>query len=94
MIKVLFGYSVGVYIVTAVMWKQNGTLMERRLRSDGTVHESEVGETMFFAWHHLSSTHYGLGAYQVDDIRTAFKYLGKSVDLIEMLPGATIDKDE
>ena len=91
--KVLFGYSADFSKISAVCWQtEDGEVVERVLRIDGStkdyVHPHETIEDM---WKHVGAVMDLMYPAEVDDIRTALKYLGKSSDLVELLPKATFD---
>jgi hypothetical protein len=91
--KVLFGYSSDFSKITAVCWQaENGEVVERVLRIDGTtkdyVHPSDSIDHL---WNKMGAVMDLMYPAEVDDIRTAMMYLGKSSDLVELLPRATFD---
>ena len=94
--KVLLGYSPSDAKIFSVHWKDdNGELHERMVKSDGSSKEEIMTRSSLkWALDHLSSSHYCMYPAIVGDIRTAFKYLGKSADLAFLLPEAEIDDGE
>lgn len=93
--KVIFGYSPGSE-VDSLYWKDPSTNMvtERSLRSDGVLVDKILTRPLSWVVNNLASTQFWVRVAIVDDIRTAFKYLGKSPDLVQLLPEAQIDFDE
>lgn len=84
---VLFGYSLDFEHVTTVYWEQDGIVKMRVLRGSGMA-EEDMPEYQTLA---QLKADLGRGVYVmypavVGDLRSAFKYLGKSTDLVETLP--------
>ncbi len=93
--KIIFGLSYPDYTVDSVCWKQDGEIHERTLMSDGSVRDRIINNpSLYWVWVNWGSSHHPLHATEVLDIRTAFKYLGKKSDLIELLPETTIELGE
>lgn len=89
--NVIFSYmSDG--IVDSVYWQDlaSGTTMERTLKSDGSVSDQVLANGLDWVVNFLQSSHVYMYPAVVDDVRTAFKYLGKSSDLVQLLPEADI----
>jgi hypothetical protein len=91
---VIFGYIPGGKI-SSVYWKDSNTgeVTQRTLRTDGTVTDKVMTQNLYFVLTRISSSHYWTYPAVVNDIRTAFKYLGKNPDLVELLPEAEIGPD-
>ena len=90
--KVLFGYAANFETITAVCWQaDDGSVMERVLRRDGvTVNYKHPHEDLPEMWRELGGSMNPMYPAEVEDLRTAFKYLGKSSDLVELLPRADL----
>ena len=73
--------------VREVIWQKAENLVVSRIwRSDGSIVEkAKVADTLIGA---IDATGLYSSTYpaEVDDIRSAFKYLGKAADLVETLP--------
>ena len=90
--QVIFGYIVPSGKVVAVYWEDNGRIVERSMKSDGTVTDKHPNFPDMATLHRrLSTSHYPMYAAEVGDIRSALKYLGKSRDLVELLPEIHFD---
>jgi hypothetical protein len=89
---VMFGYSGDFSKVSAVYYiDDEGMVAVRRLMSDGKIAQEELPYDSLQAAHDdLRSSMNPLYVAQVNDVRTAFKYLGKSSELIELLPEAEL----
>jgi hypothetical protein len=90
---VLFGYSADYSKVTSIFYAdEDGVVVQKTLRSDGTVKERRhPHETLAEVMKDLGRSLSPLYAAEVDDLRSAFKYLGKAADLVSLLPGADLD---
>jgi hypothetical protein len=86
---VIFGYMVGGSI-DSVFWQTPDAdhAMVRTLRSDGVITDKALNHDLSWVMNRLSSSQYWMYAAQLDDVRTAYKYLGKNPDLVELLPEA------
>jgi hypothetical protein len=91
--NVLFRYSPDFTKVNAVYWEtEEGVVRRKFLRSDGTVLQADVEEgTLASICSRVGGSHIALYPAVVDDLRSAFQYLGKASDLVELLPEAEID---
>jgi hypothetical protein len=86
---VIFGYMADGN-VDSVYWQQpeDDHAKVRTLRSDGVIVDKDMNHDLEWVMNRLSSSQYWMYAAQVDDVRTAFKYLGKRPDLVQLLPEA------
>lgn len=90
--KVLFAYSTDFKKVQGVIWQDESGIKERTLMSDGTTRDKDLNyESLVDVRQQLGRAMYPLYPAEVDDIRLAFKYLGKASDLVELLPEADLD---
>jgi len=90
--NVLFRYSPDFTKVNAVYWENEGVVRRKFLRSDGEVLEADVEKgSLANICDRVGGSHIVLYAAVVDDLRSAFQYLGKASDLVELLPEADID---
>ena len=94
--KVIFSVAVSRFVVIAVTWKDDdGDIVERTLLSDGSVKDRVLNDPTLYS---AMGSRHGSSSYavpvEVADVRSAFKYLGKSSDLVELLPEATITPEE
>lgn len=88
---VMFGYSGDFEKVWSVYFMRDGQVKVRRLMDDGTTQEEDLGYSSIpTAYYGMNSTMNPLYVADVDDERSAFKYLGKSSDLIHLLPEASL----
>lgn len=84
---ILFGYSNDLEKTDAVYWVEDGSVMERILRSDGTSRQKRLEFPMLKdAVRQMSGVGNTMRYAEVKDLRTAFMYLGKSADLTDLLP--------
>lgn len=92
--NVIFRYSPDFSKVNGVYWEaDNGMVKRKFLRSDGTVLEADVEEgTLSDIMNRVAGSHIAMYPAVVDDLRSAFQYLGKASDLVETLPEANIDR--
>ncbi len=91
--NVLFRYSPDFTKVNAVYWEtEEGAVKRKYLRSDGTVLQDDVDmSTLAQICNRVGGSHIAMYPAVVDDLRSAFQYLGKASDLVELLPEAPID---
>ena len=95
MTKVLFGYSGDLRTVASVYWQDGDTDKHRVLKTDGTIVDREFHEpTLAAVKNRYGRSMHPLHAAEVDDLRSAFKYLGKASDLIELLPEVDLEDAE
>jgi len=76
-----------------VMWEdeESGCVRARLLMSDGAVSEEVVDcSGLYDAMVQYAGPYTPMYPAEVDDLRSAFKYLGKASDLAEMLPEAHV----
>lgn len=90
--QVLFAYSTDFKKIQAVIWQDETGINERTLMSNGTTRDKQLNFTSLSEVHQqLGRAMYPMYPAEVDDIRLAFKYLGKASDLVELLPEADLD---
>ena len=84
---VMFGYSEDGSKVSSVAWDADGRLMMKELHGNEMVRQ-EVPDVETIDDLYQATLNSGVGAClaRVDDVRSAFKYIGKSKDLAELLP--------
>lgn len=91
--KVIFGAD--HEHVFEVYWDEGGEIKNRVLMTDGSTEDHEV-QCDFLSdvlrTHGSSYIHYY--AVEVDDVRVAFKYLGKAADLVATLPEVSLAEPE
>lgn len=88
---VMFGYSGDFQKVWSVYYMKDGQVAVRRLMDDGATQNQDLGYADIpSAYYDMNSTMNPLYVADVDDERSAFKYLGKSSDLIHLLPEADL----
>lgn len=93
--KVIFGYSPADDIVSSVYWKDSGLIQDKTLRTDGVTVDHVLNATsLWWVLQHRSSSHWWVYAAEVEDVRSAFKYLGKSIDLVFLLPDAKLNESD
>ena len=92
---VIFEFTMGGERVEAVHWEEKGCMVGKVLAPDGTIKDERREHCP-----HLSDLARevagGQGqvyAAEVDDVRSALKYLGKSADLAQMLPRVDVHVD-
>jgi len=77
--------------VREVMWQEADNLVVSRVwREDGTVTEKALGADNLAGAIDRQGLYSPTYPTEVDDLRSAFKYLGKAADLVETLPEADI----
>lgn len=95
--KVLFGLTADdPSRVIEVFWEDEaGKILFRYRRSDGTTVDGK-GEyrTLSETLRHVVSAYSPVYPAEVDDLRSAFKYLGKAADLVETLPEADLNDSQ
>jgi hypothetical protein len=93
--QIIFTMSMDGSRVDSASWQEGGTFTGRTLMDDGSIKVNDYDENYV----HLSDiareagSHTQVYAAEVDDVRSALKYLGKSPDLVEMLPSVNIHAD-
>ena len=93
--QVIFTMSMDGSRVTSVSWQDGGSFTGRALLADGSIKTNDYDENYV----HLSDVAREAGSHtqvygaEVDDVRSALKYLGKSPDLVEMLPSVDVWAD-
>lgn len=81
--------------VYAVYWEDDaGEVHERILSTDGKVSEHHIPGYSLYLAAIESGLYTQTMAATVDDLRSAFQYLGKSFDLVETLPEADLEPHE
>ncbi len=92
--KVLFTFSGDFKRVTGVIWENDdGDIVERILMPSGTTRDKTLNfDTLLDVRNQLGRSMYPLYPAEVADVRTAFKYMGKAADLVELLPEADLDE--
>ncbi len=92
---VIFEFTMDGERVEGVHWEENGCMVGKNLMQDGSLrdsrrehcpHMSELAREVAGGWGHIYSA-------EVDDIRSALKYLGKSTDLVKLLPFVDVHAD-
>lgn len=92
--KVLFGFDTGHAKVVEVLWEEDGEVMTRMLRSDGSIKDDSTGiYGLASALVELGGAYSPMYPAEVDDLRSAFQYLGKAADLVETLPEASLGNE-
>ena len=102
--KVIFKYDMDAGIVKGVMYEnEDGQAAGKVMRNDGSIHDmSTLGRSvkgkpasfsLYDAFIERGGAYNPLYPAEVDDLRTAFKYLGKSVDLVKTLPEVFFDDE-
>ena len=89
---VLFRYSPDFTKVQSVYWQgEDGKVMRKVLRADGSVAEEPIDwPDLATVCNRIAGAHTPMYPAVVDDLRSAFQYLGKASDLVETLPEADI----
>lgn len=87
---VLFGFSGDLKKTAKVFFVDNdGLVRYRYMRPDGTVTLRETGlKTLEDVARDHANRMSPLYPAEVGDVRSAFKYIGKSADLVDLLPEA------
>ena len=88
---VVFGFDSSRSRVIEVIWEDDGVVKSRMLLSDGSTKE-EVTDAVDLkeAMNEFGGAYAPMYPAEVDDLRSAFKYLGKASDLAETLPEAEL----
>jgi len=93
--KVMFGYNADCDRITDVYWATPEGVDCRSIRDDGSFKEEQLGyATLREAYKSLYGSFNPFYVTEVDDVRAAFKYLGKASDLVETLPEASLDDEQ
>ena len=93
--KVMFSYNSGFDRISSVYWEESGAVKSRTLLSNGSFRDKDHRfKTLREAFRELYGSYNPFYVAEVDDIRSAFKYLGKASDLVETLPKASFDDAE
>ena len=88
---VMFGYSGDFQKIWSVYYMKDDQVSVRRLMDNGSIQEQPLGYSDIpSAYYGMNSTMNPLYVADIDDERSAFKYLGKSSDLIHLLPEADL----
>ena len=93
--QVIFIMSMDGSRVDSVSWQDGGSFTGRTMMDDGSIKTNDYDENYV----HLADVAQDAGSHtqvygaEVDDIRSALKYLGKSPDLVKMLPSVNIWAD-
>lgn len=84
--RVLFVSSQGR--TRAVVWQKDVDIVLARVWYDNGTTEDKIcdSDTLFDAIDEWGGLYSGVHIAEVDDLRSAFKYLGKASDLAETLP--------
>ena len=90
---VIFLFKPDYSRVVEVFWEEGGGVKSKILREDGVVETrdddtKDLHDTMM----RVGGPYTPMYPAEVDDLRLAFKYLGKAADLVETLPEASIAK--
>ncbi len=92
---VIFEFTMDRGRVEAVHWEENGSMVGKVLAPDGSLNDERREHIT-----HLSELAREVAGGQgqvysaeVDDVRSALKYLGKSADLVQMLPFVDVHAD-
>lgn len=76
-----------------VMWhdEKSGCVKVRMMKDDDSISEDVVScNGLYDAMRRYGGAYMPMYPAEVDDLRSAFKYLGKASDLAEMLPQANV----
>lgn len=86
--KILVVSSAGDNRIRRVIWQADTNLVAcRRMYDDGvTSDEAMPQDTLYEAMEDISNEYTDVRLVEIADLRSAFKYLGKSADLINTLP--------
>jgi len=76
--------------VRRVMWDDDGVVKARTLYGDGSVSDDSLGHAGLHSAMHKTGGYSSAYATEVDDLRSAFQYLGKAADLVETLPEVNV----
>lgn len=90
--RVVFGFDASYDRVVQVYWEgDQGEVMVRTRKQDGSSFDRSLGccglQKVMMEY---SSPYSPLYPAEIDDVRSAFKYLGKAADLAETLPEADL----
>lgn len=96
--KVVFAIKYPSMQTSGVYWEADGETHERSLLSDNTMRDRVVGDSvdrnLYWVTQRLGSEYVSMRPTEVKSIAAAMKYLGKSSDLIQLLPEADFDDSE
>lgn len=92
--KVLFAYTPDFKRIEGVIWaEETGEVVERILMPNGSTKQRTLNfASLLDARNQLGRSMYPLYPAEIGDLRSAFKYLGKASDLVELLPEAELDE--
>ena len=89
--RVVFIFDAQRDRVREVIWEDDGIVMAKIMKSDGSIEDEHLdAEDLYMAAHSEGGPYSPAYPAEVDDLRSAFKYLGKAADLAETLPGADL----
>lgn len=92
MVTVVFGYGPDFSRVVSVYWQDDEGVKGKHIRNNGEVFEKSYRySSLRQCIDDVSGTYSPVRPAQVEDLRSAFKYLGKSSELADMLPEAQIE---
>jgi len=92
---VMFGYTGDFKKISSVYFLDGDRVSVRRYRDDGTtVDRLLMYHSIVDAYRDLNSSINPLYPAEVSDVRSAFKYLGKSSELIDLLPEAELGSQQ
>lgn len=76
----------------AVIWQQDVDIVLARVWHDNGTTEDKIcdSDTLYEAIDEWGGLYSGVHVAEVDDLRSAFKYLGKASDLAETLPEVSV----
>lgn len=88
--NVLFVSSMGR--TRAIVWQRAADIVMARVWYDNGTTEDKIcdSDTLFQAVDEWGGLYSGVHIAEVDDLRSAFKYLGKASDLAETLPEVSV----
>jgi len=76
--------------VRRVMWNEDGAVKSRTLYGDGSMGDKNLGHSGLHSAMHKVGGYSSAYSAEVDDLRSAFQYLGKAADLVETLPEVNV----
>lgn len=93
--KVMFGYNADCDRIDSVYWETEDGVEARALLSDGTFRDEKLKYgKLSDAYRRMRGSFNPFYVTEVDDVRSAFKYLGKASDLVETLPRVLFDDEQ
>jgi len=94
---VVFEFTMDGGRVSSVHWEESGCMVGKRLAADGSISDERRPECPHLSElsRELAGGHGSAYAAEVDDVRSALKYLGKSSELVALLPHVDVhDADD